>query len=300
VTVAPAPVAAAGGAVRLAIDAMGTRFELVLFGTRAVGEEALSEITRLESRLSRFRPGSDISWINAQASHRAVKVEPALLTLLRRAKGLSAATGGAFDMTVGPLMRLWNFEGAAHPTEHPGVPSPDLVAGARKCVGYQHLRVDVRASTVRFERKGMSIDLGAIGKGYAIDAAIEVLREHGITRALLHGGTSSVHAIGSPPDADAWRIPWEPRGSPQRVFELRDSALSVSAVHGKSFELDGREYGHVMDPRTGAPTTAARSALVTGPSSLECDALSTALLVLGPPWLPSLRRTFPGYHGYAG
>jgi len=295
VTAALGADAALAGAERLAVDAMATRFELLLFGPRAAGEEALAEISRLDARLSRFRPGSDVSWINANAVHRAVKVEPTLLALLRRATAISEATDGAFDITVGPLMRAWTFE-----RETGTLPSPQLVDGARARVGFRHLVLDPRASTIRFAREGMSIDLGAIGKGYAVDAAIDVLRGHGVTSALLHGGTSSVHAIGCPPRADAWRIAWRPPGSPARVIELRGSALSVSATHGKSFEAGGREYGHVIDPRSGVPTIAARSAVVTGPSSLECDALSTALLVLGPAWLPSLRRGFPGYDGATG
>jgi thiamine biosynthesis lipoprotein len=171
------------------------------------------------------------------------------------------------------------------------------MAGARTCVGCQHLHLDARASTARFEREGMSLDLGAVGKGYAIDMAIGVLRAQGVTGALLHGGTSSVHAIGRPPHAAAWRIAWAPDGFAPRVFDLRDSALSVSAIHGRSFEIGGRRYAHVIDPRTAMPASAAISAIVTGPASLECDALSTALLVHGPDWLPTLRSTFPGYDG---
>lgn len=142
----------------------------------------------------------------------------------------------------------------------------------------------------------MSIDLGAAGKGHAIDDAGGALRAQGITSALLHGGTSSIHAIGAPPDAGAWTIAWAPSHL-RRTFAQRDGALSVSAAHGKAFTNDGHVYGHVIDPRTGWPTDAAFSAVVTGPGSLECDALSTALLVLGAGWLPTLRARFPGYDG---
>ncbi len=305
------------GSVRLAIEAMATRFELVLppdrlrqaYGgppklhaeaeggsyesrSRPIGEEALAEIVRLESRLSLYRPASDISWINAHAGHRAVKVEPTLFALLQRSVALSAATDGAFDITVGPLMRAWKFVG-----DSGALPSPEVVADARSRAGYQHLDLDARASTIRFGRPGMSIDLGAAGKGYAIDEAIALLRAHGLASALLHGGTSSVHAIGQPPDRDAWKIAWRAPGGAEHTFNLRDSALSVSAVHGKAFWSDGRQYGHVIDPRTGVPTDAATSTVVTGATSLECDALSTALLVLGADWLPMLRARFPGYDG---
>jgi thiamine biosynthesis lipoprotein len=274
----------------LGVDAMGTRFEVML-DRPAAAEAALAEIVRLESRLSAFRPSSDISWINAHASTREVKVEPRLFALLQRCFELSESTDGAFDITVGPLMRAWRFR------EDTGAkPSLGRLADARLRVGYQHMHLDPSASTVRFARQGMSIDLGAAGKGYAIDQAIAILRDHGVTSALLHGGTSSVHAIGRAPGGEPWRIAWSIPTGAARILELDDGALSVSAPHGKSFCHEGQSYGHVMDPRTGWPTTAS-SAVVTGPCSLECDALSTALLVHGRDWVRALRVRFPGYDG---
>ena len=297
----------ATGSVRLAIEAMATRFELVLPDApaaggsdrlRAIGEESLAEIARQDARLSAYRPASDISWINAHAGERAVKVEPGLFVLLQRCLALSKATEGAFDISVGPLVRAWKFAGAGADVSRP-LPSTGLIADARARVGYQHVHLDPRTSTVRFGRSGMSIDLGAAGKGYAIDLAATTLRQQGVTRALLHGGTSSVHAIGAPADAAAWKIDWAAPAGMGRTFSVCNGALSVSAVHGKAFTTEGHVYGHVIDPRTGWPTDAASSAIVTGPGSLECDALSTALLVLGVGWLPTLRERFPGYDGAA-
>ena len=283
-----------------AVDAMATRFELVLGddeahepSRRAIAEEALAEIVRLETRLSKFQPMSDVSWINAHASYRPVKVEPHLFALLQRCVELSAATDGAFDITVGPMMQAWKFVG-----ETGALPSSDQVAAARRRAGYRHLQLDPAASTIRFGRAGMSLDLGAVGKGYAIDEAFAILRAQGVESALLHGGTSSVHALGRPSCTDAWRVAWSPPTGGARVFALQnDAALSVSAVHGKAFWHEGRQYGHVIDPCTGWPTDGAASAVVTGPRSLECDALSTALLVHGRAWLPALRSRFPGYDG---
>lgn len=282
--------------VSLALHAMATRFELVLDDgggdARAAGEEALAEIARLEDHLSFYRARSDISWINAHSPEAPVKVEPQLFSLLQRCLALSSATDGAFDITVAPLMRAWGFAGGTG-----AVPSPALLAEARGCVGSRHLLLDPDSSTIRFARRGMSIDLGAAGKGYAVDEAIAILRARGVTRALLHGGTSSVHVIGAPANRASWRIGWSlPYGTP-RTFDLRNSALSVSGVHGKCFTSDGRTYGHVIDPRTGLPTRTAISAIVTGPHSLEADALSTALLVLGPDGIPLLRTRFPEYDG---
>jgi FAD:protein FMN transferase len=288
--------------VRLALDAMGTRFELVMPGDdgvrlRAVGEEALAEIARLHRQLNRYDRASDISWINAHAADAPVVVEPRLFDLLVRCQRLSAATDGAFDVTVGPLLNVWHL---TQNSASCGAP-PDAAAfdAARRAVGFAHLRLDPAQRTVSFDRRGMTIDLGAAGKGYAIDAAVEVLRTHGVAHALIHGGTSSVHTLGRGPDGTTWRVAWDAPEAARRLFDLRDSALSVSAAHGKTFIIDGQQFGHVMDPRTGRPAAVAHAALVTGPCSFECDALSTALLVHGASWLPVLRTAFPEYDGCA-
>jgi thiamine biosynthesis lipoprotein len=283
--------------VKLAANAMATRFELVLDGgdearLRAAGEDALEEIARLDGQLSFYRSTSDVSWINGRAAFEPVLVEPRLFELLKRCLALSAATDGAFDITIAPLMKAWRFTGGSG-----AYPEPAALARARALVGYRGVELDAARRTVRFARPGMLIDLGSAGKGYAVDRAIARLRENGVSSGLLHGGTSSVHAIGSPPRSDAWRIGWTPDDTPARTFELRDSALAVSAVHGKAFRANGRVFGHVMDPHSGVPADVAESALVTGPDSLHCDALSTALLVRGAPWLPTMSERFPGYSG---
>src|SRR5206468_5455800 len=137
------------------------------------------------------RPTSDISWINGLAADDAVRVEPGLFHLLQRCQALSAATDGAFDVTVAPLMRAWRFV-----ADSGAVPDEAKLAAARTSVGYEHVQLDPDASTIRFAKRGMGIDLGAVGKGYAVDQAMHILRAHGVTHALLHGGTSSIHVLG--------------------------------------------------------------------------------------------------------
>ena len=168
------------------------------------------------------------------------------------------------------------------------MPTPEAVATAREKVGWHLVQLDPANVTVRFAREGVMLDLGAIGKGYAIERAAEILRDDGVTSAILHGGTSTVHAIGSPPDTDGWRIaierPVEDSATPPRLLAavpLQDESLSVSAVWGRSFQSGDKSYGHVIDPRTGQPVEAALLAAVVLPSATETDALSTALLTLG-------------------
>jgi FAD:protein FMN transferase len=224
-----------------------------------------------------------------------VRVDPRVLALLRRCADLCRLTDGAFDITVGPLLRAWGFVGG---TGRP--PDPDALAHARDLVGIEQVELDAAACTVRLAQAGMELDLGAIGKGFAIDCAIAVLEEHGVPSGLLHGGTSSVHVIGRGSPAGPWRVAWRVPGAADRLLPLTAAqpALSVSAPHGKAFVLGERLMGHVMDPRRGAPAGVAVSACAAGPSSAVCDALSTALLVSGAGEAGSVVERFPGYSGW--
>ncbi len=267
---------------------MATRFELVLHGEnalslRAAGEEVLAEVERIENQLSLYRPGSEIAQVNARAAREAVLVSPEVFSLLQHAAKLSVETGGAFDITIAPLVRCWGFMGA-----NGKMPSPEEVSEARGKVGMRHVELDATNRTVRFARDGVMLDLGAIGKGYAVERGAEFLREAGVTSALFHGGTSTVYALGHPPDADAWKVAFKsPPTSAGTLFpklpdmRLRDEAMSVSAIWGRSFQSEKKTFGHVIDPRTGQPVESARLSAVVLPSATETDALSTALLTLG-------------------
>lgn len=275
--------------VAVARHAMATRFEIILHGAnetslRAAGEEALNEISLLEDRFSLYRPTSEIAHLNARAHLEPVRVSPELFRLLQHAQQLHRATGGAFDITIGPLMRCWGFMGGSGAT-----PDPVALAEARAKIGMDLVQLNEGDFTVRFARPGVMIDLGAIGKGYAIERGAELLRDAGVTSAILHGGTSTVSAIGHPPDAEAWKValelpPTNPADSPAllAVVPLRDESLSVSAVWGKSFQSGSKTFGHVLDPRTGEPTDRAVLAAVVTRDATEGDALATALLTDGP------------------
>ena len=287
--------------ITLSLNAMATRFELVLCGDdpvrlRAAGEQALQEIERLESQLSFYRADSEVTWINSHAAEAPVRIDPRLFHLLLCCADFSEKTDGAFDITVGPLIRAWGFAGAG-----PRVPPPSALNAVRSSVGMKNVELSEEDFTIRFKRPGVAIDLGGFGKGYAIERAIDILKENGVSSALLHGGTSSVFALGAPPLEAGWTIALGAPlsdGERQTKIELNNAGLSVSAAHGKSFEVDGCSYGHILDPRTGEPARVARAAAVTGPSPSDCEALSTALMVLGPNWLPVMMSSFPDYRGH--
>jgi len=287
--------------VTVACHAMATRFEIVLHGDnpaalRAAGEEALGEVERLESQLSLFRPGSEIAHLNARAAQGPVRVTPGLFALLQQARKLSEESSGAFDITVAPLVRCWGFMGGTG-----RFPSPGEIAAAREKIGMELVRLNPSDFTVQFAREGVMLDLGAIGKGYAIERAAEVLREAGVTSALLHGGTSTVQALGPPPGEKCWKIAIEtPSPSPDTAptllatVLLKEEAMSVSGLQGNSFQAKGRTFGHVIDPRTGEPALGTVLAAVVMPSATETDALSTALLTVGAAGHAAIARLRPG------
>lgn len=288
--------------ITLARNAMATRFELLLHGLdsamlRAAGEEALDEIDRLENQLSLYRPESEISRVNAMAAREPVRVSPGTFALLQRAASLTRETGGAFDITVAPLVRCWGFMGGTGKT-----PDPAELEKARACVGMSLVELDERRFSVRFLREGVMLDLGAIGKGYALDCAAGLLREAGVTSALLHGGTSTIYAIGHSLDADAWKVAIESSdpalagGGTQTpvTVKLCDESLSVSAIWGRSFKEGKRTYGHVIDPRTFNPVDDTLLTALVLPSATESDAISTALLVLGEKGHEQIAKMRPG------
>ncbi len=283
-----------GRAVRLACDAMGTRFEAVLVGDdpaplRAAGEAALDVVLDWDRRLSFFHPGSTLSCINAHAAERDVTIDGELYELLCAARSVWQDSGGAFDITVAPLMKAWGLRG--------GVASAAEARSARELVGMHMVEISpsegkgglpAAGPSIRFARAGMSIDLGSIAKGAALDAAAATLRECGVTCALVHGGTSSVVAIGAPPGQDAWTIAVETEKDERPVVRLRDRCLSVTAPRGRTARTERGMVGHIIDPRTGVPVERRGTVAVTHPCGALCDAWSTALLVLGerPPTLP--------------
>lgn len=288
----------------LARNAMATRFELVIGGEnlvqlRAAGEEALYEIERVESLLSLYRPSSEIAQVNARAAAEPVRVSPEVFQLLVRCREYWTLSGGAFDITIAPLVRCWGFMKGTGAR-----PADADIAEARSKVGMNLLDLDEASRTVRFREPGMMVDLGSIGKGYALDLAAQILRDNAVTSALLHGGTSTVYAIGRDAEDAPWKVAiekpelpiplgWPTEGPILDIIELRDEALSVSAISGKFFISGGKAYGHLLDPRTGWPAEDAVLGCAITNSATESDALSTAVLLSREGEIEQLRSTVP-------
>jgi len=273
--------------VRLRRSALGSTFELILDGDRDsatlndMAEEAFEEVQRLEAQLTAFRDASEVSWINRSGYPGPVPVEPGLFDLLGVAKWVHQETAGAFDVTVGPLVRCWGFhERQGH------VPSDRALEEARGRVGMQHVELDGERRALRFTRPGIEINLGAIGKGYVVDRVADMLEGWGIHSALIQTGGSSVCALGAPPvEPRGWRLGVRPGGDGGErlgVVTLKDRCISTSGDFRQHFIADGRRYGHILDPRSGRPVSGVRAATCIGKSATLCDALSTAFAVMGP------------------
>jgi len=286
---------------RHAVFAMGTRFEIVLSGDdevflRAVAEEALEVIVAQEQQWSLFRRDSLLARINREGWQRPVLLDADSFELFEDALAVREQSGGAFDVGVAGLMRAWGLhEHSMLPAEHVADARSEesgASRGLRPAVlnDVPPFELDPVARTIRLTHEVAALDLGAIAKGHALDLAARVVTEYGIESALIHGGTSSVVAIGAPPGEEVWRVAVAggeqeehaggPRLACRMIARLRDAALGVSAHHGRTANLEGRRIGHVMDPRTGEPSRShAVVAAVIAPTARLADAWSTAALV---------------------
>ena len=270
-------------------DAMACRFE-ILFNAgevpdaTAIGVDCLDLVDAIEDRITVYRDTSELARLNATAADGWQPVEADLFALLLEARNLHERTGGAFDMAAGSLVRTWGFLRRQGRT-----PTAEELARAREAAGMQWVELDAAGSRVRFTRPGVELNPGAIGKGWAIDRVMERLRDSAVTSALVHGGASSVRAIGAQgiaqPGRQAWpvgvRHPLRP-GRRLATVQLDDKALGTSGSGTQFFIERGRRLGHILDPRTGVPAEGVLSATVVAPTAAEADSLSTALYVLGP------------------
>jgi thiamine biosynthesis lipoprotein len=271
--------------LRLARRAMATSFEIVLpFGTPAateLGEAAFELLDELEEQMTVYRESSEVSGLNRRAADGPVVVEERLFGLLELAGRIHAETDGAYDVTAGALVKAWGFFRGPR-----RVPTEEERLAALERVGMRHVTLDPAQWSVRYGRPGLEINLGSIGKGYALDRLGEFLASEGNLPAfLLHGGSSSVYARGcSTPENKGWAVglrhPWVP-GRRLGQLWLRDRGMGTSAPTFQHLTHAGRKLGHILDPRTGWPAEGMASATVVAPTAAQADALSTAFFILG-------------------
>jgi FAD:protein FMN transferase len=273
---------------------MGTRCYVELWATDpATGNDALdavmAELRRIDNLMSHYKPDSQLSQINAYGNERPVQVDKELFDLIKLSTHYSEITEGAFDITYASVGYLYNYPLHIRPTE-------EQIKQALPAVNYRNLIFDEEHHTVRFGHPGMRIDLGGIGKGYAVDRGIEVLKVRGITRALVTAGGDS-RIIG-----DRFGRPWlvaiRHPDNPNKVvtrIPLADAAVSTSGDYERFFDENGVRYHHIIDPRTGHSASKVRSATVIGPTATQTDGMSKTAFVLGPEEALQIINRLPEY-----
>jgi FAD:protein FMN transferase len=280
--------------------AMGSDLRLTAFtADRAAAEHAFDEVfrefERLEALMSVWRPGSDVLAINAAAGAHAVKVSVEIREALRTARQISEWTGGKFDVTFGPLSDLWKFD---HDQDNT-IPDGAAVRSRLPLIDYRQIEIDEAAGTVFLARKGMRVHLGGIGKGYAVDKAVAILRRAGLRDFLIQAG-GDLYA-GGLKDGHPWRLGInDPRGPAGRSFatvDMSDGTFSTSGDYARSFVKDGVRYHHILDPATGQPARGCRSVTIVADSALVADGLSTGVFVLGPEPGMALIERLPDVEG---
>ncbi len=263
---------------------MGCVYTVVAYGPDAralprIVEAAFDEVDRIDRLMSHYKPESPLSRLNREAARGPVAVDPELFAFLAECLRYSRESEGAFDITVGPLMKAWGFfRGESR------VPEAGEIAEMLGRVGYRHVTLRADGRTVQFDRAGVELDLGGIAKGYAVDRVVELLRRHEVRAALVSAGGSTIYGLGAPPGREGWEVgiqdPIDPRRIARKVL-LKDRALSVAGIREKSFEAGGVTYAHIMDPRTGRPVSDMLSVAVLAGRGTAGDALDDAFFVLG-------------------
>ena len=285
----PARPAAKADTLRLesSVVAMGSAFSVAVYGddrARMEGavEAAFEEARRLDQMLSNYKPESELSAVNRLAAERPVEVSQELFDLLSACLEYSRGSQGAFDITVGPLMKIWGFyKGTGR------LPHRAEVRDALERVGYGNILLDKANRTVRFRRPGVELDPGGIGKGYAVDRMVGVLKQSGIDAALVSASGSSIYGLGAPPGEKGWRVHIrDPKDDNKSVAEvyLKDESMSTSGNYEKFFRAEGRVYSHIMDPRTGWPAQGVLSVSAVAPRTLDSEAWTKPLFVNGRAW----------------
>lgn len=276
---------------------MGSDFKIVLYSpdaatARRASRAAFDRVAALDAALSDYRPESELMRLCARAGGPPVAVGDDLFFILQRSRAMYERSGGAFDVTVGPVVRLWR-----RARRDRKLPAPETLARARGLVSSDLMTLDAGARTVRLARPGMKLDLGGIAKGYASDEAVKVLKRLGVSRALV-AGAGDIVAGDPPPGRDGWTVAVAAldtaAGGAGRSLTLRNAAVSTSGDTARYVEIDGKRYSHIVDPATGLGVIDRCAVTVVAPDGATADALDTAVYVLGPERGLPLVESTPG------
>lgn len=276
---------------------MGSVFELTLVEKDSAlahqhFQQVIGEIDRIENLISEWRPQTQISEVNQNAGIRPVRVDREVFELTRRALRYSGLSEGAFDVSIAAMDKLWRFDGSM--TE---MPAEDAIRRSVERVGYRHIVLDSAASTIYLAKAGMKIGFGSIGKGYAADKGRELMQQLGVQGGIVNA-SGDLSAWGAPPKGKDWKIgiynPFKPRKI-LKVLKIKEASVATSGSYEKYAEIHGKRYSHIINPKTGYPSTGLTSVTVTGPTAEFANALSTSVMVMGEKEGIKLLKQFPEY-----
>ncbi|MDR4504643.1 MAG: FAD:protein FMN transferase [Candidatus Scalindua sp.] len=280
--------------LKKAIMSMGTVFDISAYVSskseaEKVFNEVFDEVNRLDNLMSNYKTESDLSEINRKAVSEPVACDDELAYIIEQSIQYGDISNGAFDITIGPLMKKWGFF-----KEQGKIPDKDELDSVLRSVSYKNIHIEENSKkslfrgsniekVISFKNPHTQVDLGGIGKGYAVDSAMKLLRNNGIRSALINFA-GNVYACGSPPGRKSWIIGLQhPRNSKDIIgsFEITDKAVSTSGDYEKFFTINGQRYSHIIDPRTGRPVKGIASVTIIADNATKADALSTGVFVLG-------------------
>lgn len=276
---------------------MGSQFQITIVASDSTWANkqidlAIEEIERIENLISEWRPNTQVSEVNRNAGIKPVNVDKELFGLTKRALEYSKISHGAFDISTAALDRVWQFDGSMT-----AKPSEESIKKSIENVGYPYIILDSAQCTIFLAKKGMKIGFGSIGKGYAADKSRELLQSLGVQAGIVNA-SGDIATWGTQSNGKAWRIginnPFKRHGI-AKVLKLKESALATSGSYEKYAEIDGVRYAHIINPKTGYPSTGLTSVTIYGPSAEFANALSTSIMVLGEKEGKKLVRKYPKY-----
>ena len=277
---------------------MGSLFDITVVDKDSLSAEkaidkAILEITRIENLISEWRPETQVSEVNRNAGIKAVKVNKELIELTKTAIRFSELTDGAFDISIVAMDKIWKFDGTMET-----LPDADAIKSSIRNVGYQNIEIDTVNSTLFLKNKGMKIGFGSIGKGYAADRARTFLKQDGVMGGIINA-SGDMSIWGTQTNGEAWAIgvnnPFRPEKIASVIQKREEISITTSGNYEKFVEIDGKRYSHIINPKTGMPSSGLASVTVIGPDATTANGFSTSLMVLGKKKARKLMKQFPNY-----
>lgn len=280
------------------VTLMGSRFQITLVDKDSISAErnidkAIAEITRIENLISEWRPETQISQVNQNAGIKPIKVDKEVFDLTKKGLYFSKLTDGAFDISIVAMDKIWKFDDSMNE-----LPSEQAIKESVRNVGYQNIILDSTNSTIFLKNPGMKIGFGSIGKGYAADKTRDLMKSMGIKAGIIDA-SGDISTWGNQPDGKPWAIGINNPFNDHKmaaILYFKENAVTTSGSYEKYAEIHGKRYSHIMNPKTGYPSTGLTSVTITGPNATMANGFSTSVMVLGEKDGLKLLKPFPEYH----